>query len=302
MSTLAEFQFELLPGMSDADGFVFGIGADVSTDENGFHPGATAWATQNSQSPNGTVNFGRDQLQGPVWAWDLFVNGEEVEDAAGTLAAATAAWRAMQIRLTPGAVLPLRYQFAGQTRRIYGRPGNFEPTMNNLVLNGFVPITCDFQAVDGYTYNDAYDTISLSLNDSDEGAGGGGFIFPVILPTNSAIPTEQVGSVAAGGDAETGLIVRFNGPITSPSLSTDNWTLSLPDYAIPTGQYVEIDTRPWANTVLLNGVTSVAGALARRIRLNDIRLQPGSIEARFNGVTTGIPSCTLTWASAWNSI
>ena len=219
-----------------------------------------------------------------------------------TLGIFTTAWRAIHVRKTPGTVLPLRYKLAGRVRRIYGRPGNIEPGINNLILSGYADVTCDFQAATAYTYDDAMDSITLTVGEADEGAGGGGFTFPLTFPYGSQAPTEQASSMVVGGDAPTHPIIRINGPVENPKVETDHWSIGL-NYTIPAGQYVEIDTRPWANTILLNGEGSIAGALGRRQRLTDVVLHPGTLEVRFIGLSgTGTATCTLTWASAHNSI
>ena len=299
-----DFQFELLPSLDATDGLVFGIGAPVSTDQDGFHPGATEWANQDTPNPvTGAVVFGRDTMQGPVWGWDLFVDGTEVEDALEHLAAFTSAWRARQIRSTPGAVLPLRYRFADRVRRIYGRPGKIEASPNNLLLSGFTPVTVDFQAVDSYTYADTDTVFTFDVGASELGAGGGGFTFPLTFPYGPQAPTQQDNGAVVGGDAPASPIIRFNGPWTSPGLRTDRWTVSFPDYDLPVGHYIEIDTRPWANTIMLDGTTSLGGALGRRQRLNDVRLEPGSLEFGVLGSSaSGTATATLRWADAYDSL
>jgi hypothetical protein len=302
MSALNDHQFEILPGMDASDGVVFGIGAHVSMDAEGFHPGATSWAVQDSTSPFGHMAFGRDALQGPVWAWDLHVNRDEEHDALETLSAITTAWRALHIRRTPGAMLAIRYQLDGRARRIYGRPGKFEGSPNNLILSGFVPIVCDFQAVDGYVYDDIGSSAILVVGESDAGAGGGGFTFPLTFPIQTQAPTEQQSQIYVGGDAPTSPVVRFNGPITNPRLETDEWALSL-NYDIPAGQYIEVDTRPWNIRVMLNGDTPIPGAIGRRQKLYDMKLQPGALDMRFIGSSSsGTATCEIRWHNAYNSI
>lgn len=299
-----DHNFELLPSFSATDGAVFGIGQDVSLDDDGFAPGSTDWATQDGQNgQNGTTAFGRDLLLGPVWNWQLHINRSDESEALQTLRAFRTAWHAMHIRDTPGAVIPLRYQLDGERRRIWGRPRRFEAPPDNKILNGYVPVSVDFKCVDGLVYDDDFQSVTLLLGqtlEDPEVDSGGGFIFPLTFPVVTLPPTRQQEQLDVGGDANTYPIVRFNGPVANPSISTDDWTLSL-NYTIPAGQWVEIDTRPWAMTVLLNGNTSLAGLLGRRQRMSKTFFKPGRFEAKYNGFSSGTSTCSIIWASAWNS-
>lgn len=302
MTTLANHQFEILPATDAADGEVFGIGAHISMNEDGFHPGSTDWANQDSQSSLGHINFGRDAILGPVWAWDLHVNRDDEHNALESLAAFTTAWRALHLRRTPGKFLAIRYMLDDRVRRIYGRPGLLQAEPNNLILSGYTDVTCDFQAVDAFTYADVDTAVTLTVGEADEGAGGGGFSFPLTFPVQSQAPTEQQVQIVVGGDAPTSPIIRFDGPVTNPRIETDNWAISL-NYDLPAGQYVEIDTRPWAISVMLNGTTPIPGVIGRRQNLSGIRLEPGVLETRFLGFSnTGTATCQIRWWSAFNSI
>jgi hypothetical protein len=303
MSALEEFQFEILPTADAADGVVFGIHSDLSMDDGGFHPGSTEWAsTSTASAANGATLFGRDRLLGPVWAWDLHVNRDDLENALETLSAHTTAWRWLDERDTPGAMTAIRYRLADRVRRVYGRPENHEASPNNLILSGYTPVTCDFSCVDGYTYDDALSALTLTLG-VDASSGSGGLVFPVVLPANSLPSTEQAGQIEVGGDAPTYGVYRFNGPWIDPSVYTDDWTLSIPNYSIPAGQYVEIDTRPWVNTVMLNGSSSIGGLLGRRQKLPQAKLKPGPLEIKVGGYSpTGTATCQITWRNAHNSI
>jgi hypothetical protein len=305
MTILDDFNFEILP-TSDADsGVLFGIGQDVSLDDAGFVPGSTDWAVQDTESSQtGVTNFGRDRLLGPTWAWQLHVNRQSVVEARDTLGSFRAAWHALHLRDTPGAVLPIRYQLEGQpARRIYGRPRRFEAPPDNRILGGYVPISCDFKCVDAFTYDDVMQNVSLAVGADYEDPDvdtGGGFIFPIILPYVSLPPKVSQQQLEIGGDAPAYPIVRFTGPVVNPALVTDDWTLSL-NLTIPDGQYVEIDTRPWRQTALLNGTASVAGSLGRRTRMSKIFFRPQErFEARYLGASVGSSTCDVKWASTWN--
>ncbi len=300
MTVLDEMQFELLPSEDAESGEPFGIGLPVSVDDGGFVPGATEWAIQDTESPTrGTTSYGRDRLLGPTWAWQLHVNESDIPSARATLSKFAAAWRAMHIRETPGAVIPLRYWLGGQARRIYGRPRRLDAPPDNLILGGFIPISVDFRAVDGFIYDDEPGVLTLGLS---QGGSEGGFLFPTVFPTTTDPVGLTVAQAVVGGDAPTYPVVRFNGPVTNPQLISDAWTISLIGVNIPTGQYVDVDTRPWKLTAMLNGTSSVAGSLARRTRMVDMKLWPGRAELIYRGTSSsGSSTCEVRWNSAYHS-
>lgn len=304
----ADHHFELLPEVDAASGATFGIGLDVSLDSDGFAPGSTDWAVQDGENmQNGSTAFGRDRLLGPVWNWQLHVNREDESGALETLRAFRSAWHWLHGRDEPGKVTALRYQLNGERRRIYGRPRRFEAPPDNLILSGYVPVSVDFKCVDGFTYDDDVKTVSMTLGQALEDPGldsGGGFVFPLILPTTTLPPTRRQTQVVVGGDAPAYPVIRFtanSGALANPAFVTDDWRLDLA-YTIPEGQYVEVDTRPWRMTALLNGSTSVAGNLGPRQRMSKIRLAPNRrFEGRFVGFSGGSATCSVSWSDTHNS-
>lgn len=296
---LNEMQFEILPYAEANQGVPFGIGCDVSVNGDGFKPGGPEWYTEDSDNPiNGAKQFGRDHLLGSTWQWDLHVNRDQVGNAAKSLADLATSWRALSIRDEIGAVLAIRYQLAGRTRRVFGRPRRFEYSPDNLILQGFCPIAADFQCVDSHTYDDQVTSVMLGL----EIVPTGGWIFPTIFPITSLPGGSGDSGGVVSGDDYTYPIIRFDGPVTNPSLETADWAISL-DIAIGAGEYVEVDTRPWVQTVMLNGDISVAGALGKRQWLSNMRLRPGQHDFVYRGsAASGGSSCEVRWRSAWNSI
>lgn len=301
-----DFHFELLPTIDATDGAPFGIGLEVGLDDTGFAPGSTDWAVQDgTNSQNGVTSFGRDRLTGPSWSWQLHVNRSNTEEALATLRAFRTAWHWLHGRDTPGMVTALRFQLEGEQRRIYGRPRRFEAPPDNKILGGYVPVSVDFKCADGFVYDDVMKSVTVQLGQAleDENVDdGGGFVFPVTFPTVTLPPTRQQTQVNIGGDAPAYPIIRFDGPVVNPGFITNGWALTL-DYTIPAGQFVEIDTRPWRMTALLNNHpdASVAGFLGRRQRMSQIRFQPGRFEGKFIGFSSGVATCTIRWASTYNS-
>lgn len=298
-TTLREMGFELLPSLTAEAGQVFGIGESVSVDNAGFIPGDDDWDVEDEVNPRrGGVNFGRDTLAGPTHGWNLHVNESDVPTALTTLAAFKAAWRALNVRRTPGAILPVRYRINDRYRRFYGRPRRFSAPPDNMILSGFIPVTVDFQAVDAFFYDDEEQVIILGLQSGSEG----GFSFPATFPVSTLPAGDYEQQAVVGGDAPTYPVVRFTGPVTNPSLGTEDWNLSLA-LDIAADDYVEIDLRPWAMTALLNGNGSVAGQLGRRQPLADMVFEPGNHTLLFRGTSDlSTATCTVRWSNAHNSI
>lgn len=304
MLELAEHQFEILPSEDASEGVGFGLGLPVSVDQDGFHPGADSWGTQDGEnSQRGSTAFGRDRLLGPEWGWDLFTNRSDTVGAVESLASLRTAWRAGK-DLRPGEVLPLRYRLAGRDRRIYGRPRGFEAPPTNLILSGMVPITSSFKCVDAFTYDDEPSSTTLSLPVS--GQSDGGFIFPVTFPVSTLPPSDidRAGAVTVGGDEAASPIITFTGPVANPFLIADNgaWRLDL-NISLGVGETATVDTRAWVCSAVKNGSQYIGGALGRRQQLSDMRLAPGAHQLTFGGSALDAgATCTVSWRNTHNSI
>lgn len=300
MTDLNEFQFEIVPDAEAMDGFVFGIGSRVSTNDGGFDPGANNWLTQDSQnSRRGVTGFGRDVLGGKTWVWESHANGDDEYDAVDILQDFSAAW--MPDVREPGKLQAIRYTLAGRTRRIFGRPRNYSAPPTNQILQGYTDVTHDFNTVDTFTYDDEMSEANFPFY---AGGSGGGFVLPAVMPlTSSPGSVGGGGQVTIGGNANCYPIIRFNGPWTNPSLDTGDWAISWTG-SIPTGGWVEIDTRPWMLTVLNQSGASVVGGFGRQAYLEDCWFAPGSQpNLDLNGsAASGAAGLTIKWRNAWTSL
>ena len=302
MTALADHQFEILPSAEAMDGFVFGIGAEVSLDEDGFDPGEAEWLTQDGQNTRrGVVGFGRDVRGAKTWTWGSHVDQTDVETAVDVLDRFSAAWSPENLARTPGALTAVRYRLAGRDRRVFGRPRRFAAPPTNLILNGYVPIDHDFQCVDSYTYDDV---ASEALVPYASSASGGGFTLPSTMPLVTAT-SEGAGStqLSVGGRARAYPVIRFNGPWTNPMMTTDAWVLRW-EGEIGPGGWVEIDTRPWALTVLDQSGGSAVDGLPRQTWLEDMFFEPQSKpQISLSGIApSGSASAWIRWRNTWTSI
>lgn len=302
MTALSEHQFEILPTDSANDGFVFGIGAEVSIDEEGFDPGEAEWLTQDAQNTRrGVVGFGRDVLGAKTWTWDSHVDQDDVESAVDVLDRFSAAWSPENLARTPGSVTALRYRIAGRDRRVFGRPRRYAAPPSNRILGGYVPVTHDFQCVDSFTYDDVE---SSALIGYASASGTGGFTLPMAMPLVT-MPSQGNGGgqITVGGRARTYPIIRFIGPWTNPVFHTDDWTLRWKGEIGPTG-WVEIDTRPWALTVKDESGASAVAGLDRQTWLEDMWFAPQSQpQISLDGIAaSGGAGALVRWRNTWTSI
>lgn len=303
MTTLADHQFEILPSAEAVDGYVFGIGAAVSIDgDGGFDPGELEWVGEASQNTRrGVRGFGREVVGAKTWVWSSHTDQDTEAAALEVLEDFSAAWAPVELAREPSALTALRYHLVGRTRRVFGRPKRFAAPPSNLILGGYVPITHDFELVDSFTYDDLESSIEIPYSTS---ADGGGFVLPAPLPLVT-LPSEGngAGQASVGGNAKAYPIVRFNGPWINPGLDTGDWKLTWTG-SIPVGDYVEIDCRPWALTVLNASGASVVGGLGRRTWLEDAWFAPKSQpQLSLSGSAPGGgASATIRWRNTWTSI
>jgi hypothetical protein len=293
---LLDHQFELL-GEQDDEGVAFGIGRAVSCDAAGFDPGSNDTLIQDQEDPfSGATRMGRDVRTGSTWTWALHVDQTSEVDALSALDDLADAWAPEA--LDNGEVMVLRYRVGGRTRRVYGRPRRFAAPPDNRILSGMIPVTADFKRVDPLFYADSPESTILGL----EYLSDGGFIFPVTFPVLTQPGGYHTGSVFVSGRRKTWPIIRIDGPVVNPQISTPNWNLNL-TLNMNEGHYVEIDTRPWKRTVTLDGTSAIPGALSAKTRLRDLFLMPGEQAFGFRGISgTGTATCTISWYPAFASL
>lgn len=289
MIELGEGQFEL-------DGAVFG-GRHGAVIVRSFDPGTREVRAQDVDRPGADgLMFGVDYQRPPLWTWELSANRASHEAAIATVAALEGAWARWAPRTRPGHAEPLRYRFAGRTRRVYGRPRRFAaPDVGSVLMRqGRGDIVADFQLADPLHYDDVERSATLySVPPST-----GGIVAPLVAP----ISTTRAGDTAhrfitVGGDIETPLRVTFAGPITAPWVEVGGVRIALTG-SVAYDQAVTVDAR--TRTVLRQDGASAAGMLTRRTRMDRLRLTPGTHEIRYGG--TGQATVTVAWRDAWRTL
>lgn len=295
MIALTDFQFSLVPDITSEAEIAFGAGQHVEVDKDGFNPGGPEWSTQDGVNPiNGVTRFGIDTLNSTTWALDMFVNAQDDPEALTFLAELQKAWLYGPASGANGKVAAVRYCLAGRTRWVYGRPRQFAAKFSNQFLNGYIPITANFKTADSLSYDDLLQETTLQFVEGSEG----GFILPIILPAVSDPPGEAEVDIFVGGDHKAYPIIRFNGPVVNPSLTWADGSASLSISAnIPADDWIEVDTRPWQQSVTKKSGASVPGSLGRRQYLEDMTLAPNQhTQFSFRGTSsTGTATCSISW-------
>lgn len=299
MIELEDYQFSLIPDANQLDEIPFGLDLPIEVEEDGFDPGGPEWVTQDGTNPiTGATRFGIDQVTGGAWTFDMFVNSQEDSDALESLSSLADAWIHSPAAKIPGRVAALRYQLAGRTRRVFGRPRRWSAPLNNSLINGMILVTAEFKLVDPLFYDDAESSVTIPFVEDSVG----GLILPVMMPAVSAPPGLANGNIFVGGNHEAYPIIRFVGPIVNPSLAWGNRKLQL-ETTIDEGGWIEIDTQPWQLSIKRNDGASVPGVLARRQYLEDMTLPTGPQQLTFRGFSeTGTAQCVVRWRGANSSL
>lgn len=291
----------LAVGQFDLDGYTFGGDADpVTVVPGGFDPGVTGWRTQDTENPVGdSIMFGRDRLTPGTWGFTLMSNEDDGPAALDAMEDMAEAWRADDIRTTPGLVKPMRYNLGNGTRRVYGRPRRWSPSITPLLWQGVAPIVADFSLAHTEFYDDVQRVYDISILPGSST----GLVGPITGPLSTVMGGERAQSIAdIGGRAPAPFVAVIHGPITNPWLEEDGWRLDL-ELTLNYDQYAVIDTRPWANTVTRDDGASLAGTLGRSSLLSECRLKPGGANLRFGGTdATGTSYVSVAWRPTYYSI
>lgn len=291
MSISDQYQFDL-------DGVTFGQGCDIKVENGGFSPGSTDWRIQDTSSPtSGRRRFGRDYADGPTWAWTLYTDRTTDDEALASMESLATVWANENGREVAGNMRALRYSIGGRTRRVFGRPRRFAPTIDNFVVHGRVGIACDFVTADQYTYDDAFSSTVLSVTP----ATYSGFAVPATAPWPSLTAGSRGDTIVVGGTARTNwLQVRFdasdNATMYEPRVVIGDREYGIDSYILPGGS-VTIDL--YNQTV----TGAASGALTKDTQLGAPAMKPGSYTASFSALdVSGLGRATVFWRAAHNGL
>jgi len=302
--TLSAGQYSIgknLPS-GDASAFVFGRGANsIQIQSTSTDTGSLTVQDQAVVGHDGTL-FGVDTLPGMVITQTGFAYSPvPVVNALDAYSALAAIWNDPVVRFANGPVQVLRAFYPGSlvTRRCYGRGRKIMPTLG-LVYTGQVPFTSQFQCADNTWYSDVQQSIILTQKPSFRGTLTPPLIPPYQLASSANF---QQNVITNTGTLPTWPVIIFAGPVSYPAFSFVNTPVTIGYNGIlGNTDTLTIDTRPWARTAMLNGITSVAGLLTGNPMIG-LQIQPGATLVRFSGQDfTGNSTCTVQWRNAALSI
>lgn len=286
------YQFEL-------GGVLFGEDCPLEVETFEVQPGTTR--TTDAESPtDDSRSFGRDLRTPGIWSFAVHTSAasEWPEDAAPLIAQIAAACAQPDDQWRVGEVVPLRYQLDDEPRLVYGRPRDFHEVPDTGRVYGLRQVLFDFVLADFAHYDDGEISVVLGLTPNRIG----GLVAPLIAPLTTLRLSDGTPSVAdIDGDIPSWAVITIKGPASNPKVTGPGWEIAL-NANLAYDQTVVIDPRPWARTVSLNGVGSLAGTL-RGSRLYDLRMRPGPNPLTFvAGGRSDVARATVSWRTAWRTM
>lgn len=295
MTTVLEYmQYEL-------DGFRFGGNPnDIATKYLVERAEFAEPDTENQDTPlplEDGILFGRDYRRGRTITFTMNIITHD-NTAVQALDDLSTVWDADAVRKSAGSTSVLRWNRHGRWSRVYGRPRKFAPITGN-VDNGWIPVMCDFRAMDHLYYSDTEYSNTIAIVPPPSG----GWVMPFTFPVTAGGIGVQQGEIIIGGSRPAWIVSIINGPITNPTVeATNNWKFTLYT-TINKNEFVVVNPRPWSRYVRRNGTTSIRGAFsAESVRLTDMKLDPGPQEMILSGTDpTGTATLTTLWREARTS-
>lgn len=201
-------------------------------------------------------------------------------------------WRFDEGRNVWGQMKPLymRSKFDGVHKVIFGRPGQFSVTQDDMYAGGeSVTVTAEFRRGDTFAYSLAQRSVTVS-------PGG-----------------TQVRINGTSGQGPSWLKILLRGPINKPVLTfrnllnqASNTVIEL-DYNVPAGRTVEINGEPWSRRVItdhnppLNLAANLAGSTPYLDRLRFNFDSAVTVQLTGSG-TTSSTRATVSWRDSYQVI
>lgn len=218
-------------------------------------------------------------------------------------------WRADSVREGAGRVAWLTHTRAGRSRRLYGRPRDFEIGSEQLTAQGYTPVIARFTAVDDRFYSAAHKEEELwdyyRIGTAPRPGRPG-------WPSTPEWETKRTATLALSGDLPVHPTITVYGPCTNPKVTIVGlWSAELA-LTLKAGEYVVIHAQPWARTVTkFTAAGTSAGSVADKLtraspRLAKMILPPGRLQAQLSHSKTGLtprqgPRVKITWRDGFAS-
>lgn len=270
--------------------FVFGRSTEFTVQRVEFGPPQLRNQDVNKSRTDG-MRFGRDYKASRTITFDLNVLTPP-DPALSALDQLAAAWSGDAVRRTPGATTTLRWNRGGRTRRVWGRPREFE-SVTGRTLSGWIPVTATFVTEGPYFYEDEQQSVTVDFVPPT----GSGFTVPYTVPlTFSGVnPSQGSFTLDTVPPLTTPLEIQINGPITNPRIVFDNDLVVELRVSIASDDYALID--PISMTVMSRFGQNWSGKLTPdSTYLSGIELGAGTHNAVLTGTdSTGSSSTTIRW-------
>ncbi len=300
--SLPNWGYKLLKSAEYEEDFQFGRDTNILVRKYTESP--TELIENMSQNPRANgKRFGREYYGGMILTfegdiWTARNHPGDKEAALKERARFRAAWHPQELRDNPGKLTTLRLNRGNRKRRVYGRPGSFDPVDGRGSL-GWIPYTATFRCVDHNYYDDAeYSEVIPFIAEES-----GGLVGPLIGPISSSDGGEASGLLTARGDKPSWLITRIYGPISDPVVVVQNrWAYHMP-IALLADEFVTVDPTPWNRGVRKNNGAYLAGkfdSLSAPLSRQVIYPGPNSI-ALFGNDPTGTSKLEVFWRDTYSS-
>ena len=301
--------YELVnPPLTPGSGFRFGRGTLVHVSNSEISSPDIRGDEVANPRADGLI-MGRDYYGGMTIVFDINIKTRAPGDlgsAAKTLhRAMSAAWFTEDTtvgasRLVPGEVSELYLTDDDRTLVTYGRPRDYQPSRGRTRA-GWIPVTASFRTITHKFYEAEWQHGSITSAPSTST----GLVPPFQFPLSTFSIQVLDDFLFVGGNTETWLLTKVYGPISQPKIEVTNYYTieTSSDFSLGSGEWLEIDPRPWVRKVMKNGTTPVAGKFtAKSRRLSMQTLPPGTHRVVLRGNDpTGTARLETSWRNAWST-
>lgn len=258
-----------------------------------FDPGPDMVSTSDIQSDVNDFTYpGVDLFRGPVWEFEVVAEGDTPAATLSVHDRFKAAWRNQGVAKSGGALTELKYALGGRRRVAYGRPRRFASNPSKQCLQGYAIMTAEFELMDPRTYNERWESVSLTINPPL--MRGLKEVLKEPLSTRSgSVRQGQIEGV--GGTAPTPFLVDITagvGELRNPWVSVNGVRYQF-NVTVPPGGRLRLDTR--LGTAIMNG-RNVLSTMQGRPRVRDVLLPVGvPVEVSFGGTDSSATATAKYW-------
>ncbi|RZT87454.1 hypothetical protein EV383_4378 [Pseudonocardia sediminis] len=234
--------------------------------------------------------WGRGHRGGRTITLEITVDCYTKAEGRAAAAALEAAWDAESVRSVPGAVSVLRWNWAGEPRRVYGRTGKLAPT-STFDHQGRIDYVAEFNTVDNLYYGDSTAQLVVPFVPAQLG----GLIGPQTGGWAATTAGIASGQLSVSGSKPAWLSWTVRGPIQQPTIElVGMWSATL-NTTIAYDQAITVEPTPWARGVrrVSDGANFAGDFTATSQRLSQMRVPPGTAQVLLRGFDpTGTSSVT----------